>query len=65
MIFYAVVVFALGFYLFIGAYKNYDWFFSVRRMKRTVDIMGREGARNFYIVVGIIVMIVAIVLLFV
>ncbi len=46
--------------------KNWDWFFDGSfKMRNLVKILGRNGARAFYIIGGAAAVIIAVVLLFI
>ncbi|MBR1864795.1 MAG: immunity 17 family protein [Ruminococcus sp.] len=60
-----IVLLLVGFYLFFGAYKDFDWFYSGLKMQRAVRQMGRKNARILYMVSGIVLMIAAMVMVFV
>ena len=43
------------------ATMNYDWFVNHRRAAPFVALFGRDGARVFYIVFGIVIIVLALV----
>ena len=54
----AVMALLVGALCVISAYKDYDWFFDSSKASFFVKLMGRNGARVFYGVAGVIIMIV-------
>lgn len=54
------LVFILGgaFSIFCSV-KDYDWFFNNHRAKPFVFLLGRNGARVFYILLGIFIIVVS------
>ena len=47
------IVFILaGAYVFLGGFFNWDWFMNSRKAGWIVRIVGRQGARVFYMLVG-------------
>lgn len=57
----AVVCFIAGAFSLICSACNFDWYFNTRKAQRFVRLVGRTGARIFYIVLGIIIMVVALI----
>lgn len=51
---------AAGVFSICGAAFDWDWFFNNYRAKPIVKLFGREGARTFYIVIGIFIIIVSL-----
>jgi small neutral amino acid transporter SnatA (MarC family) len=45
-----------GAFSFVGALKDWDFFFESRRAQRLVRIIGRKGAKVFYLVVGLLLL---------
>ena len=41
-----------GLYTLVGAIGNWDWFMENRKARRWVKLIGRNGTRVFYIVLG-------------
>lgn len=50
-----------GIFSILGAILDWDWFFASRRAAPFVRIFGRNGARIFYIVLGLFIIIVGII----
>lgn len=53
-----------GFSIFC-AYKDYDWFMNSSKARIWVRLLGRNGARKFYIGLGVFIVALGIVLSFV
>lgn len=51
----------IGGFSILCSVKNYDWFFRARRARVIDNLMGRNGARIFYTVLGVIFIIAGIV----
>jgi hypothetical protein len=51
-----VLIFAFGGGLFciLSSILDWNWFFNSRKAQRIVGLMGRNGARIFYIVLGLL-----------
>ena len=47
-----VIILLAGLYTMIGGLLDWEWFMSRPRAMRMVKMIGRNGARIFYIVVG-------------
>lgn len=55
----AIVIFGvLGLFSILAGVMNWEFFFSSRRAKTFVKLFGRNGARIFYIVFGIVVAVI-------
>lgn len=53
---FAYVLFILaGVFSIFASVKNWDWYFNNRKARPFVRIFGREGARVFYIFIGIFI----------
>ncbi|MGN0594122.1 MAG: Imm17 family immunity protein [Hominimerdicola sp.] len=50
----ALVMFAVGLFTLISSLKEAKWFFENRKAKPFVDMFGFKGAKIFYIILGII-----------
>ncbi len=44
------------------AYKDYDWFMDNYKARPFVKLFGRDGARKFYIFLGIFIIVCGIVI---
>ncbi len=49
-----------GLFSLIASILNWDFFFNARRSKWLVNIIGRNGARIFYGILGIVLIIVGL-----
>jgi len=59
----AVIIFGLlGLFSILAGALNWDFFFNTKRAKFFVKIFGRNGARIFYIVFGIIIVAVGFII---
>ncbi len=47
-----LIVIAVGGFSLAGSLQNWDWFFNNRRARIMVSILGRNGARIFYGILG-------------
>lgn len=52
-----------GLFSIICAYKEYDWFMNHRKARFMCKVLGRNGARIFYMVLGGTIVIFALVAL--
>lgn len=52
-----------GIFTIICAYCDFDWFMNNYRASFFVTIFGRDGARIFYIILGVLLVIIGIFLL--
>ncbi len=60
---FPVVIFVLvGAFSLLSSVKNFDWFFNNSKAKSFVKIFGRNGARIFYSILGIFMIILGLVL---
>ena len=50
---YGVFFFLAGMFTISGAFFDWDWFMNNRRAKIFVKLLGRNGARVFYGILGI------------
>ncbi|MBQ7265757.1 MAG: immunity 17 family protein [Firmicutes bacterium] len=53
-----------GILCIVAAKEDWDWFFDSPKAKFFVDHFGREGARKFYYVLGVIILVLGIFILF-
>ena len=60
MIIMGLVFAALGLFSLMGAIKNWDWYFNNYKAKGVVAIFGRNGARVFYGILGIIFIVIGL-----
>lgn len=59
-ILYSILFFAAGIFCLAGAYFNWDFFFNARKSRRIADLFGRNGARIFYAVLGIFIIVMGV-----
>lgn len=50
-----IFLIASGIFAMLGSILNWDFFFESRKAKTFVNILGRKGARIFYLILGIVV----------
>lgn len=55
-------VIVAGLFSIAGAVFDWDWFMNNRRARIIVDSLGRTGARVFYFVLGVAIVVVGILL---
>ena len=53
-----------GLFSVVCAAKDYDWFMESRKAKAALWLLGRAGARMFYIVLGAVLIVVGVCLAF-
>ena len=51
ILFYLMI--GVGILITFAAFTNWQWFFKQRRAQTMIKLMGRNGARVFYAVLGI------------
>lgn len=49
----------LGALIFVAAITNWDWYFKQRRAQTMIKLMGRNGARVLYAVLGLLFVVFA------
>ena len=54
MVIMGLVSAAIGLFSLMGAIKNWDWYFNNYKARGLVAIFGRNGARIFYGILGVI-----------
>jgi hypothetical protein len=54
-----LILIAFGLFSIAGALFDWDWFMEDRRARFIVKILGRSGARVFYVLLGIAMIILA------
>lgn len=60
---FLIIIFVLaGAFSLLSSVKNFDWFFNNSKAKPFVKIFGRNGARIFYSILGIFIIILGLVL---
>ncbi len=52
-----------GVFCLYCAYKDYDWFMNSSKARLFVRLFGREGARRFYMGLGIFIIIMSLILI--
>ena len=50
-----------GLFSIAGAVFNWDWFMNNYRARFFVNIFGRDGARVFYVILGLVIIVLGIV----
>ena len=59
---FAYILFILaGAFSILASVKNWDWYFNNRKARPFVRIFGRTGARIFYGLLGIFIIVVGVV----
>lgn len=48
-----LILFAIGIFTIVGAIQDWDWFMNHRRARLWVKLFGRNGARIFYMLLGV------------
>ncbi|MBR1750640.1 MAG: immunity 17 family protein [Ruminococcus sp.] len=59
----SVIAILAGLFCVVCSYNDYDWFFNNSRASLFVRLFGREGARKFYIVLGIILIVLGVMII--
>jgi len=49
-----ILVILAGLFSILGAVMNWDWFIYSRKARFFVSILGRTGARVFYVILGVV-----------
>jgi small neutral amino acid transporter SnatA (MarC family) len=60
MLIYGIVILLAGLFSIVCAAFDFDWFMNNRRASLFVKIFKRNGARVFYIVLGIVLCIMGV-----
>lgn len=55
----------MGIFCAFCAYKDYNWFMENRKARLFVTLFGRTGARVFYMIFGVIIIVLGIVVMFI
>lgn len=50
-----LLICAIGLLTILAAVSDWDWYFEHRKSKFFVDLMGRDGARVFYGILGLLI----------
>ncbi|MBP1535397.1 MAG: immunity 17 family protein [Ruminococcus sp.] len=61
-VFAFLMSFAVGFFVIFCAYKDYDWFMNSRKARVFVKLFGRNGARIFYMSLGVFIIVIGLLL---
>lgn len=48
-----LIVIAMGLFSLLGAILDWDWYMNHRKARFIVKILGRKGARIFYAILGL------------
>ena len=59
-VFALLMSFAVGFFAIFCAYKDYDWFMNSNKARLFVKLFGRNGARKFYMGLGVFIIIMGL-----
>lgn len=62
--FMTLIVILIGGFSIFCAYKDYDWFMNNSKARFWVKVLGRDGARKFYMGLGAFIIAVGVVLCF-
>ena len=63
-LFSQLLILAGGVFCVFCAFMDYDWFMESRKAKAALWLLGRAGARMFYIVLGAVLIVVGVCLAF-
>ncbi len=55
-----VLLVAFGVFSILGAYFEWNFFYTSKKMQRIIRLIGKSGAKIFYIVIGAILFILAL-----
>ncbi|MBR0528311.1 MAG: immunity 17 family protein [Ruminococcus sp.] len=61
-VFAFLMSFAVGFFAIFCAYKDYDWFMNSHKARIFVKLFGRNGARIFYMGLGVFIVVIGLLL---
>ncbi|MEP6986192.1 MAG: immunity 17 family protein [Chloroflexota bacterium] len=56
-----IVIILIGLFSILGGLLNWDWFMNNWRARFFVNILGRNGARLFYVGLGMFLIVVGII----
>ena len=56
----AVIIIVFGGAMIFSSIKDHDWMFAGRKAQRTVNMIGRNGARILYSIFGIVLIFISI-----
>jgi small neutral amino acid transporter SnatA (MarC family) len=54
---YAVFAIFAGIFTIVGAAADWDWFMNNHRARLFVSLFGRDGARVFYVILGLLIIV--------
>lgn len=57
------IMFLVGCYLLISAYKNVSTFYESRKIKRMINLVGLKATRIIYMVIGSILIVFSVILM--
>ena len=60
---YCFIFIAAGLFSLAGSVFNWDFFFNARKSRRIVRIIGRTGARIFYAVIGLFIILCGVMMI--
>jgi len=52
---FSIIIFGAGFFSILASVLNWDFFFENRKAQWALKVFGRNGARIFYVVLGIVI----------
>lgn len=58
---FPIIFILVGAFSLISCIKNFEWFFNNSKAKPFVKIFGRNGARIFYSILGIFIIVLGLV----
>ncbi len=61
---FGIVIFLAGLFSVFCAAKDYDWFMNSSKARLFVKLLGRNGARVFYILLGLVLIGVSLSMMF-
>ncbi len=56
---YFFLIFGMGLFSIVASIFNWDWYFENRKARMFVSLFGRTGARVFYIILGVFIIILS------
>lgn len=56
----AIIILLSGLFCIVASFKDWDFFFESRKAKWVVKIFKRKGARIFYGIMGLVLMIASV-----
>lgn len=59
-----IIIFLAGIFSILGGVFNWNWFMNNRRARFFVKVFGRGGARIFYIILGVVLLVLGVAAMF-